>query len=262
MNVAHCASRRVCASLLAGAWPPAAAQTPSSAAADGVRGVRPGPRIQADRPAVRAEDADPRHARARLDGHARAADSKRRSGGRVLCGKRELRHRARGREPDASPDPRAVRARPSRRGHAQVGRPSHRHPDATWPTRVSGASRSRTRSTHPMASRQSRRSRPPASGQRGAEARVRRERPAGRAIRPQRIGRGGHRRTIGCRHTRSHWTLVDERLHAPLNQMAVVLARTKQPRAAMSFIEFVNGVRGPGRHAAVRLPACPARSPF
>ena len=26
-----------------------------------------------------------------------------------------------------------------------------------------------------------------------------------------------------------HWTLVDARLHAPLNQMAVVLARTKQP---------------------------------
>jgi molybdate transport system substrate-binding protein len=41
-----------------------------------------------------------------------------------------------------------------------------------------------------------------------------------------------------------HWTLVDDRLHAPLNQMAVVLARTKQPAASMSFIEFVNGVQG------------------
>jgi molybdate transport system substrate-binding protein len=41
-----------------------------------------------------------------------------------------------------------------------------------------------------------------------------------------------------------HWKLVDDRLHAPLNQMAVVLARTKQPGASMSFIEFVNGAQG------------------
>jgi molybdate transport system substrate-binding protein len=41
-----------------------------------------------------------------------------------------------------------------------------------------------------------------------------------------------------------HWTLVDARLHAPLNQMAVVLARTKQPAASMSFLEFVNGTQG------------------
>ena len=40
------------------------------------------------------------------------------------------------------------------------------------------------------------------------------------------------------------WTLVDDRLHAPLNQVAAVLARTKQPRAAASFIEFVNGTQG------------------
>jgi molybdate transport system substrate-binding protein len=40
------------------------------------------------------------------------------------------------------------------------------------------------------------------------------------------------------------WTLVDDRLHAPLDQMAVVLARTKQPRAAMSFITFVTGAEG------------------
>ena len=40
------------------------------------------------------------------------------------------------------------------------------------------------------------------------------------------------------------WTLVDDRLHAPLNQMAAVLARTKLTGAAMSFIEFVNSVQG------------------
>lgn len=41
-----------------------------------------------------------------------------------------------------------------------------------------------------------------------------------------------------------HWTLVEQRLHAPLNQAAVVLARTQQPAAAMAFIEFVNGIQG------------------
>ena len=41
-----------------------------------------------------------------------------------------------------------------------------------------------------------------------------------------------------------HWKLVDNRLHAPLDQVAVVLARTKQPAAAMSFIQFVNGTQG------------------
>ncbi|HKY20194.1 MAG TPA: molybdate ABC transporter substrate-binding protein [Vicinamibacterales bacterium] len=40
------------------------------------------------------------------------------------------------------------------------------------------------------------------------------------------------------------WTLVDERLHAPLNQTAVVLARTKQPHASTDFITFVNGIQG------------------
>jgi len=40
------------------------------------------------------------------------------------------------------------------------------------------------------------------------------------------------------------WKLVDSRLHAPLDQVAVVLTRTKQPGAAMSFIEFVNGIQG------------------
>lgn len=36
------------------------------------------------------------------------------------------------------------------------------------------------------------------------------------------------------------WKLVDERLHAPLNQMAVVLARTKRAAAAKAFLDFVN----------------------
>jgi molybdate transport system substrate-binding protein len=40
------------------------------------------------------------------------------------------------------------------------------------------------------------------------------------------------------------WTLVDAQLHAPLNQVAVVLARTKQPAVAQSFLEFVNGTEG------------------
>lgn len=40
------------------------------------------------------------------------------------------------------------------------------------------------------------------------------------------------------------WKLVDDGLHEPLDQMAVVLARTKQPGTAMSFIQFVNGIQG------------------
>jgi molybdate transport system substrate-binding protein len=40
------------------------------------------------------------------------------------------------------------------------------------------------------------------------------------------------------------WTLVDDSLHAPLNQVAVALARTGQPAAAISFIQFVNGTQG------------------
>jgi molybdate transport system substrate-binding protein len=40
------------------------------------------------------------------------------------------------------------------------------------------------------------------------------------------------------------WTLVDHELHAPLNQMAVVLARTKQPAASKALIDFVNGAEG------------------
>ena len=40
------------------------------------------------------------------------------------------------------------------------------------------------------------------------------------------------------------WKLVDDRLHAPLNQVAAVTARTKQPGLSMSFVEFVNGAQG------------------
>ena len=40
------------------------------------------------------------------------------------------------------------------------------------------------------------------------------------------------------------WTLVDAGLHAPLDQVAVVVARTKQPRVAAAFIEFVNSSDG------------------
>jgi molybdate transport system substrate-binding protein len=36
------------------------------------------------------------------------------------------------------------------------------------------------------------------------------------------------------------WRLVDDRLHAPLNQVAIVIARTPQPAAAAAFIAFVN----------------------
>ena len=40
------------------------------------------------------------------------------------------------------------------------------------------------------------------------------------------------------------WTLVDTKLHAPLNQTAAVMSRTKQRALALSFLEFVNGVQG------------------
>ena len=40
------------------------------------------------------------------------------------------------------------------------------------------------------------------------------------------------------------WTLVDDRLHAPLDQAAVVLARARQPDTAKAFIDFVNGAAG------------------
>lgn len=40
------------------------------------------------------------------------------------------------------------------------------------------------------------------------------------------------------------WVLVEEQLHTPLDQVAIVLARAKQPDAARQFIGFVNGRGG------------------
>ena len=40
------------------------------------------------------------------------------------------------------------------------------------------------------------------------------------------------------------FTEVDPSLYAPLNQTAVVLARSKQPALAASFLDFVKGARG------------------
>jgi molybdate transport system substrate-binding protein len=41
-----------------------------------------------------------------------------------------------------------------------------------------------------------------------------------------------------------NWTLVDDALHAPLNQVAIVVARSAQPDKARTFIGFVNGAQG------------------
>jgi molybdate transport system substrate-binding protein len=40
------------------------------------------------------------------------------------------------------------------------------------------------------------------------------------------------------------WTLLDERLHAPLNQVAAVLRRTRNPSASAALIAFINGAEG------------------
>lgn len=40
------------------------------------------------------------------------------------------------------------------------------------------------------------------------------------------------------------YTLIDAKLHDPLNQMAAVIARSQQPNAARAFIVFVNGSQG------------------
>jgi molybdate transport system substrate-binding protein len=42
------------------------------------------------------------------------------------------------------------------------------------------------------------------------------------------------------------WQLIDQKLHAPLNQAVVVLARTSQPTLASSFLDFVNDAQGRG----------------
>jgi molybdate transport system substrate-binding protein len=60
-----------------------------------------------------------------------------------------------------------------------------------------------------------------------------------------------------------YWTLVDDSLHTPLSQMAIVLARTKQPATSMSFIAFVNGTQGRlvMRQFGFLLPSESGRSP-
>jgi molybdate transport system substrate-binding protein len=40
------------------------------------------------------------------------------------------------------------------------------------------------------------------------------------------------------------WQLVDDTLYAPLNQMAAIVSRTRQPALARSFLEFVSGEQG------------------
>ena len=40
------------------------------------------------------------------------------------------------------------------------------------------------------------------------------------------------------------WELVDDKLHAPLSQMAAIVTRTKEPALARSFLDFVTGEQG------------------
>ena len=40
------------------------------------------------------------------------------------------------------------------------------------------------------------------------------------------------------------WELVDDTLYAPVNQMAAIVTRTKEPALARSFLDFVNGDQG------------------
>ena len=40
------------------------------------------------------------------------------------------------------------------------------------------------------------------------------------------------------------WTLIDSSLHAPLQQVAVVVKRTARPELGLAFIQFVNGPEG------------------
>jgi molybdate transport system substrate-binding protein len=41
-----------------------------------------------------------------------------------------------------------------------------------------------------------------------------------------------------------NWKVVDSALHAPITQTAVVLARSKRPDLALSFLDFVKGAGG------------------
>jgi molybdate transport system substrate-binding protein len=40
------------------------------------------------------------------------------------------------------------------------------------------------------------------------------------------------------------WTLIDSSLHAPLQQVAVVVKRTPRPELGVAFVQFVNGPEG------------------
>ena len=40
------------------------------------------------------------------------------------------------------------------------------------------------------------------------------------------------------------WELVDDSLYAPVNQMAAIVTRTKEPALARSFLDFVSGEQG------------------
>jgi molybdate transport system substrate-binding protein len=40
------------------------------------------------------------------------------------------------------------------------------------------------------------------------------------------------------------WELVDDKLYAPVSQMAAILSRTKEPALARSFLDFVSGEQG------------------
>jgi molybdate transport system substrate-binding protein len=40
------------------------------------------------------------------------------------------------------------------------------------------------------------------------------------------------------------WELVDDKLYAPVNQMAAIVTRTKDPALARSFLDFVDGEQG------------------
>ena len=129
-------------------------------------------------------------------------------------------------------------SRPGRRA-CQARR--HRQPATRtlWPRRKAG-----TRGRGPLDSR-------------GTEARLRGERPAGRAVCPQRIGRGRDRRTIGIRYPRSH-VAPRRRAATRASRSSGGGAGTHERAARRGLVHRVRQQRRrPDRHAAIRLP--PAR---